>query len=153
MAMKELSPAEMCRIFGISKGTLFRWERERPLPPVERDGAGERRYTRVHVEAIARVELKRITPLYDRASQPGNLSQLEALHRKIAYYKFLLGDVYGLHELLEPASLLAKPGELADLGWLLLTMYEPNEPFFAEALDGLAQAARKLSKQVERENQ
>jgi predicted site-specific integrase-resolvase len=53
--LRRLSTLEVCRVFDISKATLFRWEREGLISTPPRDWRNWRLYTATNLEEIKRV--------------------------------------------------------------------------------------------------
>ena len=68
------STAEICDMFGVSKSTLFRWERDGLLPSVDRDVNGQRQYSQIHLEAISGRLIKRLGKEMVQAATRENLS-------------------------------------------------------------------------------
>lgn len=125
------TPAEVCALLGISKSTLFRWEKDGILPPVLRnDSNGEREYTRVHLEAIRSKLLK---SRFETASQINNLSSIASASEQLSFLKVLAGDDLGLHELEEFPQL--SPGTLNQLARVAVSQYEVGEPMFNSILE------------------
>lgn len=52
-------PARVSQFFGISKSTLFRWERDGRISPPQLDRCGHRWYTREHMQQIYTLILRR----------------------------------------------------------------------------------------------
>src|ERR1700730_10592989 len=98
MKKPTLSPAEICQVFGISKATLLRWEREGDIPAADRNAREERRYSAAHTQAIA-------SNLYSRAARSSNAGALEELTEVSSLCKLLAGNELGLDELEEKPSL------------------------------------------------
>lgn len=100
------SPAEICRMFGISKTTLFRWEEEGKISAVVRKVNKVREYTKVHVREIAGMQVKSLTELYERAVETENEAQMKQIHDELTRIKvFYLEDVTGLFELAQQNNL------------------------------------------------
>jgi len=49
------SSGEMCKLFGIAKRTLYRWERIGKISPPDRDWRNYRLYTLEHVRELAEI--------------------------------------------------------------------------------------------------
>ncbi len=56
---KRYTTKEVCEAFGISKGTLFRWESEKLLSGVERDWRNWRLYSEDNMRQIRRMMTNR----------------------------------------------------------------------------------------------
>lgn len=84
---REYTPADICRFFGLSRTTLFRWEDQGEITAAKRDKKGQRIYKREHLLAIAervRNKLKeeiRNVYKYHPDDQYATLEMLEQLYR------------------------------------------------------------------------
>ena len=100
------SPAEICKMFDISKTTLFRWEEEGKISQVVRKINKVREYSKVHVKEIAKMQVRSLTELYDKAVETENEGQMKQIHEGLTRIKILyLEDVTGLYELAQQTSL------------------------------------------------
>ncbi len=95
------STVEVCELFGISRSTLFRWEKEGWFPHVERDEMGQRLYTDTHLRAIAQRLKERYKRQYEQALSAEDKRRMENLARALSFVKFLEGKMEGLQELAE----------------------------------------------------
>ena len=69
------APADVCAIFGFSKSTLFRYERDGVFPPVPRAShADERTYLAEHLDAIA---TRRLHDLFQSAHRAEDEKKLQ----------------------------------------------------------------------------
>ncbi len=124
------STVEVCELFGISRSTLFRWEKEDWFPHVERDAMGQRLYTDTHLQAIAQRLRERYKRQYDQAATTEDKRRMENLARTLSFVKFLEGKIEGLQE-------LAEYDELSDhivtqLLRFALDRYSPSDPEFCQ---------------------
>lgn len=123
------SPAEICKMFGISKTTLFRWEEEEKISPVIRKINKVREYSKVHVKEIAQMQVQSLTELYERASEIENEAQMKQVHEELTRIKILyLENVTGLYELAEQNNLSEET--IRELLHKLLDV-ETKSPLFA----------------------
>ncbi len=93
---------EVSRKLGISKNTLFKWEREGRIPPAKRDWRNYRYYTLAHIRAISlEMQLRRLGDQLDRCLSEGkDRSELLASWQRNSVLKFAeQGDELGLSEL------------------------------------------------------
>ena len=132
------SPAQVCKRFGISKSTLFRWEADGLIPVPDRDLRGERRYTQAHCEAIARIIQKRrhrqrYAQIVAEDAQDAR-SKLVKLGEQNALFKFVhFHDPTGLAELREYSPL--QPSTIRQLLRVALEEYDPDEGLFWDIID------------------
>ena len=89
MKQTTYSTAEICEMFGISKSTLFRWEREGLLPPISRDLSGQRLYTQKHLNAISERQKKQLGKRYASAIASNDQNSLAQISEALALRKFL----------------------------------------------------------------
>jgi DNA-binding transcriptional MerR regulator len=159
----QYSPAEVCELFGISKSTLLRWEREGTLPAPTRNVTDQREpriYTQRDVQVIARKQEGELRLKYEAASRRldehkriGRELNLERLHELLelrSLRKFLAGNELGLAELSEYRHL--HPRTIRVLLRLALYHATPEEPVFAHMLRVLAEQSAKLSTASETEH-
>lgn len=138
------STAEICEMFDISKSTLFRWEKEGGLPPVERDVNGQRLYSQVHLEAISKRLIKRLGKEIEQAASRDNDRTLQALTETVSLRKFLAGDETGLRELGEYEQL---PSEMiTQLLRVAVERSRPGERLFCDILEVAWQQSCRLAK-------
>ena len=130
--------AETADLCGISKSTLYRWERESKLPPPSRDLRGRRQYGKEDLVRIAQFALtepvrERIAQINRQAGEPEDepaRKLLGELHEDYSLDKFVvLGDRTGLDELRERENL--KSTTILRLLEEALR-YEPEEEVFKE---------------------
>jgi len=138
----ELQASEICRLFSVSKTTLFRWENEDWMPPVSRNASGARRYRSNHVNAIARFHIGRLRGLIEHASQGENLEALEQLFAELSYHKFLAGDIMGLREMILRDAM--DEDAVRDCLLWISRIWPFDGVTFVEALELLARAASSL---------
>jgi len=136
------STAEICELFGISKSTLFRWERENLLPSIPRDISGQRLYTQDHVLAISERQKKQLGKRFERAVEAGDETSLIRIQEAVALRKFLEGDVTGLYELEELPAV--SNGTLKQIMQIGLDQYEPGDQTFCEIIRVLWEHSREL---------
>jgi transcriptional regulator with XRE-family HTH domain len=144
MAKKDniYSTAEICEMFGMSKSTLFRWERDGLLPPIARDISGQRQYSLDHIIAISEKQKKQLGKRYAFAIKAGNETSLKLISEAVAIRKFLEGDLTGLYELGELNEV--SPDTLRQIMQIGLEQYEPGDRTFCEIIRVLWEHSRKL---------
>jgi len=131
-SQRAYSPAEICKMFGISKSTLFRWEQEPWFPRASRDLSGQRQYTQEHVRAISENQKRKLGREYQRAiEQEDNHSMLE-FAEALSLRKFLANDMTGLQELAEYPRLSINT--IMQLVRLASEHYRPRDPMFCDIL-------------------
>jgi len=100
--------AEVCERYGISKSTLFRWERDGVISPPERDLRGFRVYTSQHRSEISKLLLRRSHKRLARRESPLAEEQQRLLLEQGSLTKFLdRNEILGLYELAEHQHLSA----------------------------------------------
>lgn len=129
--MNLVGPNDVCELFGISKATLLRWEREGVIRSPMRDSSGHREYDKELVLEIAAIHLKRLTEQYSQASKTENEKQLARIHHAVRRLKFVQGDIRGTYELVAEDT---DPHAIAQYIGLLLLLYEPDSSFFARSM-------------------
>jgi hypothetical protein len=134
--------AEVCEMFGISKSTLFRWEREGTLPPVPRDISGQRQYNLDHISAISERQKKRLGKQYAHAIKSGDEKSLLHISEAVAIRKFLEGDITGLYELAELPEVSNET--LLQIMQIGLDQFEPGDRTFCEIIRVLWEHTRNL---------
>jgi DNA-binding transcriptional MerR regulator len=140
-----LSPAQVCKKFDISKSTLLRWEAEGYIPAPDRNSRGGRRYTQAHVEAIAQFiqshrHRQRYAHLLTEEAQEAH-AKLEAFGEERALFKFVnLHDPTGLIELREYAPL--QPATIRQLLRVAADEYDPGTDRFWEIIDVVCEMSR-----------
>jgi hypothetical protein len=136
------STAEVCEMFGISKSTLFRWEREGLLPPISRDISGQRLYTQDHLIAISKRQKKQLGKQFESAIAAGDQNGLLQISEALALRKFFEGDITGLYELAELPTVSADAiRQLMQIG---LDQYTPSDPLFCEIIRVLWEHSREI---------
>lgn len=141
----QFSPAEVCEMFGISKSTLFRWEREGVLPPPDRNTAGSRDvrvYSQRDIQIIAErqeqesdkqyLRTEKLAEQRKRATGARNVEGLRELMQMDSLRKFLQGDEAGLAELAEYEN--PQVSVLTRLLKLALNHCTPQDPTFSRIL-------------------
>ena len=124
---------ELCQIFGISKSTLFRWEKDNIIPAPTRDMNNRRLYSSKHILAIHRHNVKK---LYNTAAGSEDQNRIQAAHEELSLIKYIYeGDSFGLTELQE----IGRKGNLSDktLKQLLQTAidkYDIGDPILINIL-------------------
>ncbi|MGQ9595005.1 MAG: MerR family DNA-binding transcriptional regulator [Anaerolineae bacterium] len=105
MEEKKYTPAQVCALFGISKSTLFRWEREGRITRPERGRRGERFYRRQEIVEIGRILFhQQVQQLARSETEPGVEQRMQELAEQISRMKFVaFGNKSGLFELDEMA--------------------------------------------------
>jgi len=136
------STAEICEMFGISKSTLFRWEREGQLPHIPRDISGQRQYNLDHITAISKRQKIQLGRRYAHAIKAGDEDSLQQISEAVAMRKFLEGDITGLYELAELAEV--SKDTLQHIMQIGLDQYEPGDTIFCEIIRVLWEHTRDL---------
>ena len=136
------STAEVCEMFGISKSTLFRWEREGLLPAIPRDINGQRQYKRDHITAISERQKKRLGKQFAHAIKTGDENSLLHISEAVAVRKFFEGDVTGLYELAELPEVSSET--LLQIMQIGMDQYEPGDQTFCEIIRVLWEHTRDL---------
>jgi DNA-binding transcriptional MerR regulator len=127
------TPAEICRMFGISRTTLFRWERSEEISLVARDSRGERYYTVAHLRQIGQRILR---DRYDRAHWIDDPRELEQDHKAMILFKLRIRDETGVPELKEFLPTLTNQ-EIENVLSAALETYKPGEPLFLRILEAV----------------
>jgi len=122
------SPADICKMFGISKSTLFRWEQEEWFPAPARDLKGERQYSTEHIRAISEAQKQKLGKEYERALEAENGASLQQYAEAVSLRKFLANEPTGLRELAEYPTL--DPATIILLLKVAMEQYEPSDPMF-----------------------
>jgi DNA-binding transcriptional MerR regulator len=136
------SPAEICKMFGISKSTLFRWEQESWFPVASRDLGGQRQYTQEHIRAISENQKRRLGREYQRAIEQENSDSMLEFAEALSMRKFLANDPTGIQELAEYSRLSANT--ILQLVRLATEQYHPYDPMFCRILGVAYQQSCKL---------
>ena len=126
------STVEICQMFGTSKSTIFRWEREELLPPIQRDISGQREYAQEHVNAISERQKEQLSKRYERAINLGDNASLRRISEAVSLRKFFENDLTGLYELAEFPEV--SPETLKQLMQIALEQYEPGDKVFCEII-------------------
>jgi DNA-binding transcriptional MerR regulator len=71
------SPAEICRFFGLSRTTLFRWEDTGEIRAAERNGKNQRVYRTDHLRSIVEHLRKKIREAYDNYTVEADRNDLQ----------------------------------------------------------------------------
>jgi len=127
------TPAEVCEMFGISKSTLLRWEKEGKISPPSRDPEQKNRrlYTAEHLAEISRDKAR--TTYQNLAKRPSNFREKAvALEEKWSLERFLFKqDKTGLYELAEHEAL--SPSTIRRL-LQEAQRYQPSDELFHEII-------------------
>lgn len=126
------STVEVCNLFGISRSTLFRWEREAWFPRVERDETGQRLYTNDHLRAIADYLRRRYKRQLEQAMNAEDRGRMLTIMRALSFVKFLQGRMEGLQELAEYNEL--PDAMVRQLLRYALEHYAPSDPEFCQII-------------------
>lgn len=129
----KFSPADLCKLFGISKSTLFRWESEDWFPAIRRgDDSRQREYGIEHVQTIASHKIEKLENAFVTAYKRPHLESLRELHLELSFRKVLAGDLIGLKEM--DASLSTTPERSEEyilrLVAVALNHYSPRDTEF-----------------------
>lgn len=133
-----LRPSDICRRFGISKSTLFRWESKGYIPAPRRDLRGARCYDEADCEELARFiqsrrHRQRYAEMLAQDTEDVRL-RLERLGEENALFKFLnLSDRTGLIELREYSPL--QPSTIRQLLRAATNDYDPSHASFWEIIE------------------
>ena len=91
------STEEVCRIFGISKSTLFRWERWGRIPRPKRTGKmKERIYASAQLEALLIICFR---PVFDQAFADEDLAAITNAFESLFLAKVMIGKAVGIDEI------------------------------------------------------
>ncbi len=91
------STEEVCRIFGISKSTLFRWEQEGRIPPPKRTGRmKERMYASAQLEALLMLCFR---PVFNQAFAGEDCAVIANAFESLFLTKVLIGKTVGVDEI------------------------------------------------------
>ncbi len=134
--------AEVCDMFGISKSTLFRWEREGLLPKIDRDIDGHRRYSREQIRAISKRQKVKLKRRYAQATESDDDEYLDEIQEMISLQKFFEGDEAGLSELAELPSVSSNT--LHQLIKIAFEQYKPGEKTYCEIIRVLWEHSREM---------
>ena len=134
------STAEICEMFDISKSTLFRWEREGILDPVQRDISNQRQYGQEHITAISEIQKEKLSKRYERAMTRGNANGVLKIAEAVSLRKFLEQDMTGLYELAEMRDVSGDT--LKQLMKIALEEYDPDDEIFCEIVRVLWEQTR-----------
>ncbi len=129
------TPAEVCDLFGISKSTLLRWEREGLIIAPPRDlHQRQRCYTQKHMAEIGRPLLQKwYQQLAMAEHEPHARQRLESLAERVSLIKFVaFGDLSGLYEMAEREALSEET--IKQLIHEAL-QYEPSDPIFRRIVE------------------
>ncbi|MGQ4809597.1 hypothetical protein NKDENANG_03020 [Candidatus Entotheonellaceae bacterium PAL068K] len=141
------STAEICKLFQISKSTLFRWEREQMLPPVGRDLANQRQYTHEHVQAIRTRRMQQLGARLEQTDRLRDDAALQAIWETITLHKFLGGNVLGLEELAGYRRL--SPETISQLLQVALDQYEVGSETFCRILQVAWEKSQVLAREAQ----
>ncbi len=137
---RTFSTAEICELFGISKSTLFRWERDRRIPTVPRDANGQRRYSNAHLQAIAERLRERYKRQFAEAANSEDTGRMQTIAQTHSFIKFLQGEPVGLQELEAYDAL--PPHLIRHLTRILADYYTPDDPEYCGIIRVLAKQCR-----------
>jgi len=125
------TPAEVCEMFGISKSTLLRWEKEGKISPPTRDDDQNRLYTAEH---LAEISKSKVQKSYRKLAERPSVSKEKsfALEEKWSLERFLFTqDRTGLYELFEHKEL--SPSTIHRL-LQEAQRYQPSDELFREII-------------------
>lgn len=146
------SPADLVDLLGVSKSTLFRWEKEGLLPPTTRDftnARSQRVYTQEHVASIVETQqedlAKQITQAEHAADHnaPRAKSTAAYLLQANSLRKFLSGNEFGLTDLANYPNL--DPKVITSLVRIASEQLRPDDPLYARILKIASDQSQKLA--------
>lgn len=142
---RNYSPVEICQIFGISKSTLLRWEREGLLNHIKRDiQTGDREYTQEDIQVIYSKLAEQLGRQYERSINADDSEAVLRIHEKAALQRFVTGDVFIGLETLDALDHLS--GEaVTQLLHEAKEKYEPTDPVFSQILKVAYKQSWKMS--------
>jgi len=150
------SPSEICDIFGISKSTLLRWEKEEWFPRVDREVLGslgairQRIYTEKHIRAICERRKEELGRSLSRAHASQKKEEMRALMKASSISKFLEGEITAVWELAEYPELSEAETKL--MLRTILGRFAPHDPFFVATLKAVLKQCQKAEKTDSEDN-
>lgn len=143
------SPVEICQIFGISKSTLLRWEREGVLKDIKRDiRTGEREYSQEDIHVIYERLAEQLSLQYKRSLEAGDTEAALRIHERTALQRLIQGEVFIGLQTLNALDHLSKEA-IDQLLQIAREQYEPADPAYCRILRVASEQSCKLS---QREN-
>jgi DNA-binding transcriptional MerR regulator len=138
------SPAEVCELFGISKSTLLRWERDGLMSSVRRNPNNDQRiYTQEDIRRIVQQLTRQLHMQFVRTVQTDNDEQIERAYETLYFWKFLQGEPHSLEALDNFPRLSADViRKLCRIG---LERNEPSSPTFQKVAAVIANQSKKLN--------
>jgi DNA-binding transcriptional MerR regulator len=124
-------------MYGISKSTLFRWEKDEILNRPARRRNVRRYFPRDITEVIARHQLSR------RFEAARDLGEVAEMLENSARNKLLAGDLCGLHELAEMPRISAVT--IRTLLEVALRDFQPGSAIFSQMLSVASRHSRTLA--------
>jgi transcriptional regulator with XRE-family HTH domain len=124
------SPNEICEIFGISKSTLLRWEREKLIPPAKRDiRTDQRQYTQKDFLEIGEQINKQLRLKFERVTNSGSFEDMKQTFEDLYVARFITGESTAIAELENFKDLSsASIKKICRVGF---ERYEPTSPIFS----------------------
>ncbi|HKR14408.1 MAG TPA: MerR family DNA-binding transcriptional regulator [Pyrinomonadaceae bacterium] len=143
------SPVEICEMFGISKSTLLRWEREGIISSVKRDpNSDQRQYTQQNVRKISQQLARQLIRQFSRTVETDNLEETRRAYEALYMWKFFQGEPTSLDALENYPGLSAE--SIRKLCRIGLESYEPSSPTFHRIACVIAKQSEKLSRDTEK---
>jgi|HubBroStandDraft_5_1064220.scaffolds.fasta_scaffold53694_2 hypothetical protein len=139
--------AEVCDLFGISRSTLFRWEKDPDFPSVGRDRgkANMRLYGKSEMRAV---RTKSMSGLFRAASRDNDIEALRGAHELLYLRKLQSGDFVGIDELRSFAEdNRLSPGTLQQLVRLAGERVDPEDENFRNLIEIVWKSCRSEPKQ------
>ena len=141
------SPVEICEMFGISKSTLLRWEREGIISSVKRNPSNDQRlYTQENVHTTGQQLTRQMVRQFSRTVETDSLEESQKAYEALYMWKFFQGEPNSLEALENYPRLSAE--SIKKLCHIGLERYDPSSPMFHRIASVIAKQSEKLSHQA-----
>lgn len=142
------SPVEICEMFGISKSTLLRWEREGIISSVKRDpNSDQRQYTQQNVRKIGQQLARQLVRQFSRTVETDSMEEARRAYEALYMWKFFQGEPNSLDALENYPGLSAE--SIRKLCRIGLERYEPSSPMFHRIASVIAKQSEELSRKAD----
>lgn len=141
------SPAEVCEMFGISRSTLLRWEREGTISSARRvrnSNTDQRSYTQENLREIGQQMKRQLAQQFKRTAETDDEDEITRTLESLYIWRLFQGDSAALESLESYPSLSAN--SIRKLCRIGLERYEPSSPTFHRIANIVAEQSGKLSK-------
>lgn len=141
---RTFSPVEICEMFGISKSTLLRWEREGIISAVRRNPSNDQRlYTQEDIRKIGQQLSRQIERQFSRTVETDDPEESEKAYENLYMWKFFQEEPYALEALENYPRLSAD--SIKKLCHIGLEKYDPYSSTFHRIAKVIAEQSKKLS--------